>query len=111
MTHLPKYSPNLELADIMFFINSYNRFDVSENVTVARVIIKIYILSHKRTPTFLLQLSALDSGTTCLQLTFHSRVVEFLWMQFILHVYSDSPCTFHFKCPCNKYNKYHNTPV
>ncbi len=110
----------LELADIMFFVNSYkcqsNRFNILNYVTISnkntRSSNKI-TLCHVRSSTsksrhfYFNRLPRLWNRLPAIDITLSSRSIraslrEFLWSHFLSSFESDKPCTYHFLCPCGK---------
>ncbi len=111
---------HLELADVMLFVNSYknpsSRFNIFKNATVVTGTTwssDSLSLKHNFCRTNLLRhfyynrLPRLWNGLPSIDTSLSSKAIkkqikEFLWLQFRLNFDSDNPCSFHFKCPCNK---------
>ncbi len=111
---------HLELADIMFYINSYKnktpRYNISDYITPTAGYTRssdYHRLSHKysrtntsrhfyynRLPRLWNNLPPLDINLTSSSIK--AKLKNLLWQHFLSNFDSDAPCTFHFKCPCNK---------
>ena len=111
----------LEMADIMFLVNSLKnpsvRFNIrsyinfqdntntrsSSKLTLKHVLSSSHLQSHfyfNRLPKLWNKLPPID-------LTLSSKCIKhvifkYLWSHFIKNFTSDNPCTYHFSCPCNK---------
>ena len=112
---------HFELADIMFFIKSYNnqscRFNIKNFISCqsnlnTRSSVKL-TLRHSRSysnqsrhfyfnrlPRLWNSLPAINISLSyeCIK----SKVKEFLWAHFLTNFNTDNLCSFHFHCPCSK---------
>ena len=116
---------HLELADIMFYVNSYKnrspRFNISDYVTPTTGYTRSSVnhsLNHtysrtnnlrhfyyNRLPRLWNSLPPMDMNLT--SSTIKATLKNLLWQHFLCNFDSDAPCTFHFKCPCNKCSNMH----
>ncbi len=108
----------LELADFMFFVNSYkyqsNRFNILNFVSISnintrssdKIILSAMCGPLLANPGIFTSIDYPDYGIDYLQLTslcpVNAKLREFLWNHFRNNFESDNPCTYHFLCPCHK---------
>ena len=114
---------HLELADIMFYVNSYKnrspRFNISDYVTPTTGYTRSsdnhslnhtysrtrHFYYHNRLPRLWNSLPPIDMNLT--SSTIKATLKNLLWQHFLCNFDSDAPCTFHLKCPCNKCSNIH----
>ena len=119
----------LELADIMFFVNSYkyqsNRFNILNFVSISNINTRSSdktTLCHVRSSTsksrhfYFNRLPRLWNRLPAIDLAMSSQCIrstlrEFLWNHFTKFFESDNPCSYHFLCPCHPCHKCSAIPV
>ena len=108
-----------ELLDILFFIKSYkspiNSFNIFQYVTFNNSFTRsrdkklIHIASNNlvNSNSYFCRISRLWNALPVIDITssltaIKSKLLSFLWNHFLLNFSSNSNCSLHFLCPCNK---------
>ena len=108
-----------ELLDILFFIKSYkspiNSFNIFQYVTFNNSFTRsrdkklIHIASNNlvNSNSYFCRISRLWNALPVIDITssltaIKSKLLSFLWKYFLLNFSSNSNCSLHFLCPCNK---------
>ena len=111
----------LEMADIMFLVNSLKKASVRFNIrsyvhfqdttntrSSSKLTLKHFLSSsHLQSHFYFNRLPKLWNKLSPIDLTQSSKsikhvIFKFFWSHFITNFTSDNPCTYHFSCPCNK---------
>ncbi len=99
-------SPRFNISDYVTPTTGYTRSSVNHslNHTYSRTN-NLRHFYYNRLPRLWNSLPPMDMNLT--SSTIKATLKNLLWQHFLCNFESDAPCTFHFKCPCNKCSKMH----